>query len=256
MTRRKSESAKRIAQLEKQLVNNGAGSDLFQRAMAEVLQEATYEELNIAAGSAKEPGPCNRCANDRHARTVSKQGRTKSKPIQRRKGEKIMINHEEEKVQAAYKENVEASTQEAPLTEEEAYVKDKILEHYDDEEEGTLVFTQAMAEAAADAILKAESYLYNTGIEKHEKAVNVLGEQAKALIQRIQRKKEAILNRNEFTDEAKAERLNDLYDEYETKMKAVMGEQLHGNDAAPKGPPRKGAASTRWHHEEGEHQRL
>lgn len=53
MTRRKSESAKRIAQLEKQLVNNGAGSDLFQRAMAEVLQEATDEELNIAAGSEK-----------------------------------------------------------------------------------------------------------------------------------------------------------------------------------------------------------
>ena len=53
MTRRKSESAKRIAQLEKQLVNNGDGFDLFQRAMAEVLQEATDEELSIAAGSEK-----------------------------------------------------------------------------------------------------------------------------------------------------------------------------------------------------------
>ena len=82
-----------------------------------------------------------------------------------------------------------------------------------------------MAEAAADAILKAESYLYNTGIEKHEKAVNVLGEQAQALSNEFSAKKEAILNRNEFTDEAKAERLNDLYDEYEKKMKAVMGEQ-------------------------------
>ncbi|WP_319470630.1 hypothetical protein [uncultured Trichococcus sp.] len=53
MTRRKSESAKRIAQLEKQLISNGAGSDLFERAMAEVIQEATYEELIIAAGSEK-----------------------------------------------------------------------------------------------------------------------------------------------------------------------------------------------------------
>lgn len=53
MTRRKSESAKRIAQLEKQLVNNGDGFDLFQRAMAEVLQEATDEELRAAAGSGK-----------------------------------------------------------------------------------------------------------------------------------------------------------------------------------------------------------
>lgn len=53
MTRRKSESAKRIAQLEKQLVNNGDGSDMFQIAMAEVLQEATDEELRAAAGSGK-----------------------------------------------------------------------------------------------------------------------------------------------------------------------------------------------------------
>ena len=35
------------------LGKNGAGSDLFQRAMAEVLQEATDEELSIAAGSEK-----------------------------------------------------------------------------------------------------------------------------------------------------------------------------------------------------------
>ncbi|SFE37581.1 hypothetical protein [Trichococcus pasteurii] len=136
-----------------------------------------------------------------------------------------MINHEEEKFQAAYKESVMDSTQEVPLTEEEAYAKEKILEHYDDKEEGTLVFTQAMAEAAADAILKAESYIYNTRIEKHEKVVNTLGEQAQALSNEFSTKKEAILNRNEYTDVAKAERLNDLYDEYEKKMKAIMGEQ-------------------------------
>ena len=47
-----------------------------------------------------------------------------------------MINHEEEKIQTAYKESIVDSTQEAPLTEEEAYVKKTILEHYDDEEEG------------------------------------------------------------------------------------------------------------------------
>ena len=187
MRRGNAGSAKRIAQLEKQLVNNGDGSDLFQRAMAEVLQEATDEELNIAAGSGR-TGTLQLMRNDR-MHELFEAGQKKGKQIQRRKGEKIMNNNEEEKVQAAYKESVVDSTQEAPLTEEEAYVKDKILEHYDGEEEGTLVFTQAMAEAAADAILKAESYLYNTGIEKHEKAVNVLGEQAKQLAKNSEKKR-------------------------------------------------------------------
>lgn len=53
MRRRNSESNKRIKLIEKHLGKNGAGSDLFQRAMAEVLQEATDEELSIAAGSEK-----------------------------------------------------------------------------------------------------------------------------------------------------------------------------------------------------------
>ena len=76
-----------------------------------------------------------------------------------------MINHEEEKIQAAYKEGVTDPMQSQELTEPETAVLNKLQEHFG-EEEGTLVFTQAMAEAAADAILKAESYLYNTGIEK------------------------------------------------------------------------------------------
>ena len=53
MRRRNSESNKRIKLIEKHLGKNGAGSDLFQRAMAEVLQEATDEELRAAAGSGK-----------------------------------------------------------------------------------------------------------------------------------------------------------------------------------------------------------
>ena len=137
-----------------------------------------------------------------------------------------MINREEEKVQAAYKESVTDAVQSQELTENETAALDKLQEHYG-EEEGALVFTQAMAEAEAEAILKAESYLYLTGIEKHEKAVNDLGEKAKQLSQEFMNKRDAITNRNEFTDEAKAERLNDLYDEYEVKVKAVMGEQFN-----------------------------
>lgn len=136
-----------------------------------------------------------------------------------------MINREEEKIQAAYKESVVDTTQEAPLTKEEVYVQDKILEHYDDEEEVALVFTKIMAEIEADSILKAESYLYNTGIEKHEKAIRDFGEKAKRLSEEFISKRDAITNRNEFTDVAKAERLNDLYDEYEAKMKALQSEQ-------------------------------
>ena len=122
MTRRKSESAKRIAQLEKQLVNNGAGSDLFQRAMAEVLQEATNEELNIAAGSGR-TGPLPPIRKWPTCTNCFEAGPNKRSKKQRRKGEKFMINHEEEKVQAAYKESVVDSTQEAPLTKEEATSK-------------------------------------------------------------------------------------------------------------------------------------
>jgi hypothetical protein len=53
MRRGNAGSVKRIAQLEKQLGSKGDGSDLFQRAMAEVLHEATDEELKVAAGSRK-----------------------------------------------------------------------------------------------------------------------------------------------------------------------------------------------------------
>ena len=53
MRRGNAGSAKRIAQLEKQLGSKGDESDLFQRAMAEVLHEATDEELRTAAGSGK-----------------------------------------------------------------------------------------------------------------------------------------------------------------------------------------------------------
>jgi hypothetical protein len=136
-----------------------------------------------------------------------------------------MNNYETDKIQAAYKEGVTDPMQSQELTEPETAVLDKLTERYG-EEEGVLVFTQAMAEAAADAILKAESYIYNTSIEKHEKAVNTLGERAQALSSEFNTKKEAILNRNEFTDVAKAERLNDLYDEYNAKMKSIMGEQF------------------------------
>jgi len=136
-----------------------------------------------------------------------------------------MINREEEKIQAAYKESVVDTTQEAPLTKEEVYVQDKIRDHYDDEEESALVFTQAMAEIEADSILKAESYLYKTGIEKHEKAIRDFGEKAKRLSEEFISKRDAITNRNEFTDVAKAERLNDLYDEYLPRMNAIQSEQ-------------------------------
>lgn len=135
-----------------------------------------------------------------------------------------MINREEEKIQAAYKEILEGTAQNGNLTEVEAAVLDKLTERYG-EEEGALVFTQVMAEAEAEAILKAESYLYNTGIEKHEKAIRDFGEKAKRLSEEFISKRDAITKRNEFTDEAKAERLNDLYDEYEAKMKALQSEQ-------------------------------
>lgn len=135
-----------------------------------------------------------------------------------------MNNREEEKVQAAYKETVEASTQEKVLSENETAALDKLQKRYG-EEEGALVFTHAMVEAEADAILKAESYLYNTGIEKHQKAVSDLGEKAKKLSQEFMSKRDAIMNRNEFTDEAKAHRLNDLYDEYLPKINDIQSEQ-------------------------------
>lgn len=135
-----------------------------------------------------------------------------------------MNNREEEKVQAAYKETVEASTQEKVLSENETAALDKLQKRYG-EEEGALVFTQAMAEAEADAIMKAESYLYNTSIEKHQTAVSDLGEKAKRLSEEFKSKKDAIMNRNEFTDEAKAHKLNDLYDEYLQKMNALQSEQ-------------------------------
>ena len=53
MRRGNAGSVKRIAQLEKQLGSKGDESDLFQMAMAEVLHEATDEELKVAAGSRK-----------------------------------------------------------------------------------------------------------------------------------------------------------------------------------------------------------
>ena len=135
-----------------------------------------------------------------------------------------MNNKEEGIRQAAYKETVEASTQEKVLSENETAALDKLQKRYG-EEEGTLVFTHAMVEVEADAILKAESYLYNTGIEKHQKVIGDLGEKAKRLSQEFLSKKDAIMNRNEFTDEAKAHRLNDLYDEYLPKMNAIESEQ-------------------------------
>lgn len=135
-----------------------------------------------------------------------------------------MNNREEEVRQAAYKETIEASTQEKVLSENETAVLDKLTDRYG-AEEGALVFTQAMIEAEADAILKAESYLYNTGIEKHQKEVSDLGEKAKRLGEEFLSKRNAIMNRNEFTDEAKAHKLNDLYDEYLPKMNALQSEQ-------------------------------
>ena len=56
MTRRKSEAVKRLTELEKQIGNRGDKSELFERAMAEVFQEATTEELRTAAGSGKYGG--------------------------------------------------------------------------------------------------------------------------------------------------------------------------------------------------------
>lgn len=135
-----------------------------------------------------------------------------------------MINREEEKIQAAYKEGVADPMQAQELTEPETAVLNKLQEHYG-EEEGMLVFTQAMAEAEANAILKAESYLYNTGIEKHDKAIRDLGEKAKRLSEEFISKRDAITNLNEYTDEAKASRLNDLYDEYLPRMNAIQSEQ-------------------------------
>jgi hypothetical protein len=135
-----------------------------------------------------------------------------------------MNNKEEGIRQAAYKETLEASTQEKVLSENETAALGKLTARYG-EEEGTLVFTQVMVEAEADSILKAESYLYNTGIEKHKKVIGDLGEKAKRLSQEFMSKRDAIMNRNEFTDEAKAHRLNDLYDEYLPKMNAIESEQ-------------------------------
>ena len=135
-----------------------------------------------------------------------------------------MNNKEEEIRQAAYKETVEASTQEKVLSENETAALDKLQKRYG-EEEGTLVFTQAMIEAEADAIMKAESYLYNTGIEKHEKQIKGLGDVAKNISEEFLSKRDAIMNRKEFTDEAKAHKLNNLYDEYLPKIKALQDEQ-------------------------------
>lgn len=44
---------RQISQLEKQIGNRGDRSELLKRAMAEVFQEATTEELRVAAGSGK-----------------------------------------------------------------------------------------------------------------------------------------------------------------------------------------------------------
>lgn len=44
---------RQISQLEKQIGNRGDKSELLERAMAEVYQEATAEELRTASGSGK-----------------------------------------------------------------------------------------------------------------------------------------------------------------------------------------------------------
>ncbi|SFE37562.1 Hypothetical protein TPAS_517 [Trichococcus pasteurii] len=60
MRKASADSIKRIAQLEKQIGNKGDTAELFQKALSEVLQEATDEELRTAAGSGKfgkDPAP-------------------------------------------------------------------------------------------------------------------------------------------------------------------------------------------------------
>lgn len=53
MRKATADSIKRIAQLEKQIGNKGDTAELFHKALSEVLQEATDEELLTAAGSGK-----------------------------------------------------------------------------------------------------------------------------------------------------------------------------------------------------------
>lgn len=53
MRKATADSQKRIKQLEKQVGNKGDAEELFQKALSEVLQEATNEELRAAAGSEK-----------------------------------------------------------------------------------------------------------------------------------------------------------------------------------------------------------
>lgn len=53
MRKASADSMKRIAQLEKQLGNKGDAEELFQKALSEVLQEATNEELRTASGAGK-----------------------------------------------------------------------------------------------------------------------------------------------------------------------------------------------------------
>lgn len=58
MIRTKPGSAKRLKDLEQQIRNQEEKPDLFQRAMAEVLQEASAEELYQVLGSSKSgPAP-------------------------------------------------------------------------------------------------------------------------------------------------------------------------------------------------------
>lgn len=93
------------------------------------------------------------------------------------------------------------------------------------EEEGKAFYDKTENEVRAKEILANKRILYGSGIEKHNKEVERLGEEGVSLSKEYKNKKEAISNNADLTKQGKGNKIEELYQDYNARAKALIEKQ-------------------------------